>query len=482
MASLGDLATCIGLPSPDSWHSVGITGVTDDSRDAQPGWLFAAISGAQHDGADFVEDAQRRGAAAVICERPCDANVPVLVVPDSRAALAAVVAEIYGHPTRSLFTSGVTGTNGTTTVCHIAAHLLGTNTSVIGTVANENRGLRAITTPKSTIVQSIARDALGAGRRNLVIEASSIGLAQHRLDAIDFDAAVFTNLSRDHHDFHGDREAYLTAKASLFRGLKPDAAAIVHAGDPAASTILDASTGRSLTFAVDCDADLVAQDVRLAGYAVHFRVASRGERAEVLLPLPGRHNVENGLAAIGIGLAAGMSLDELAARARSVPGVPGRCQVFRRSDGVTAVVDFAHSPDALARMLAFLATAHRRIIAVFGCPGASDRGKRKQMGEIAGRLAGFTIITSDNPKYEDPGAIADEIAVGIVRAGGRYERVLDRAKAMDVAVANARPEDVVLVAGKGHETYQIVEDCFEAYSDEAVLRELGFVPLAADAA
>jgi len=482
LASLADLAACIGLPSPKSWHRVRIEGITDDSRDVRPGWLFVAIPGAQHDGADFVDDAQRQRAVAVVCERPCELDVPVLVVPDARAALAALAAAFHGHPTRSLFTSGVTGTNGKTTVCHIAAHLLGADTPVIGTVANEARGLRAVTTPKSTIIQSIARDARFAGHRNLVIEASSIGLAQHRLDAVDFDAAVFTNLSRDHRDFHGSREAYLAAKASLFRGLKPDAVAIVHLGDPAASKMLDASAGRSLTFAIDCDADLVARDVRLVGYAARFLSVWRGETTKVFLPLPGRHNVENALAAIGIGLAAGRSLGELAARARSVPGVPGRCQVFRRSDGVTAVVDFAHSPDALARVLAFLATAHSRIIVVFGCPGSSDRGKREQMGEIAARLAGFTVITSDNPKYEDPGGIADEIAVGVARGGGRYELVLDRAEAIGVAAADARSEDVVLVAGKGHETYQIVEDRFEAYSDEAVLQEFGFVPLAGDAA
>ena len=478
MASLADLAAVLGVPARAVWSRIEVSGVSDDSRDVKRGELFVAIPGARYDGADYVEDALMRGAVAIVSERPCTSHVPNLVVPDARSAVAEAAAAIHGHPTRSLFTVGVTGTNGKTTVCHVTAHLLGEEaTSVIGTVANEARGLQAVTTPKSAIIQQIAHDALRIGRRNLVIEASSIGLAQHRLDAVDCDVAVFTNLSRDHYDLHGSREAYLSAKAVLFRSLKPDAMAVVNATDEASGQILEASAGRSLTFAVDRNADLVAYDVYLEGYASRFCVEWRGADARVELPLPGRHNVENALAAIGVGLAAEKPLDMLCAALSSVSSVPGRCEVFRRPGGPTAVVDFAHTPNALEYMLQLLRPNHLRMIVVFGCPGESDRGKRRCMGEIAGRFADVVLLTSDNPKHEDPESIVEDIAIGLGDARGQVERVLDRAEAIRQAVDHAAKGDVILVAGKGHETYQIVEDRFEPHSDAGILRDLGFVPL-----
>ncbi|MBU0595729.1 UDP-N-acetylmuramoyl-L-alanyl-D-glutamate--2,6-diaminopimelate ligase [Candidatus Bipolaricaulota bacterium] len=481
MATLADLAVSLCVPIPDAWSGVEITGISDDSRRVQAGEVFVAVPGALHDGADYAEDALRRGATVVVSERSCTQAVPNLVVADARVALALLAAEFHGHATRSLFTVGVTGTNGKTTVCHLTAHLLGEDeTAVIGTVANEARGLRAATTPGSLVVQAIARDAVLAGRRNLVIEASSIGLAQHRLDAVDFDVAAFTNLSRDHHDFHGGREAYLEAKLVLFRGLKESATAVVNADDPAAGEMLGAANAHALTYSSERAADLSASDVRLEARASSFRAIWQGRRADVRLPLPGRHNVENALAAIGIGLSAGLSLAEAAEGLRSAAPVPGRCEFFQRGDGVTAVVDFAHTPDALARVLDLLRHTHSRILVVFGCPGDSDRGKREQMGEIAGRHADLTVVTLDNPKHEDPDAIINAIASGVVRSGGRMKRVLDRAEAIRLAVADAHATDVVLVAGKGHETYQIVGDRYVEYSDAAVLQALGFTPLRDD--
>lgn len=478
MATLADLAVCLRVTIPDTWRDVEISGISDDSRCVLAGELFVAIPGASHDGCDYAEDALGRGAAAIVSERACASGVPNLVVPDARVALALLAAEFYGHPTRSLFSVGVTGTNGKTTVCHMAAHLLGAAcTTVIGTVANEARGLRAATTPGSPIVQAIARNAVRAGHRNLVVEASSIGLAQHRLDAVDFDVAVFTNLSRDHYDFHHGRANYLEAKAALFRGLTGSATAVVNRDDPAAGEILDAVSAHILTYSAERAADLTASDIRLEARTSSFKVSWRGEDADVRLPLPGRHNVANALAAVGIGLCAGASLVESAGRLRSVDPVPGRCQYFRRADGTMAVVDFAHTPDALARMLDLVRQAHSRIIVVFGCPGESDRGKRAQMGDVAGRLADLTVLTVDNPKHEDPRAIIDEIASGMARSGARVERVLDRDAAIRLAVAEAGVDDVVLVAGKGHEAYQIVGDRYVEYSDAAVLERLGFTAL-----
>jgi len=480
LATLADLAISLHVPIPETWRGVEVTGISDDSRCILPGELFVTIAGATHDGADYTNDAIGRGAAAIVSEQPCATSLPNLIVSDARAALAALAAEFHGHPTRSLFAVGVTGTNGKTTVCHLATHLLGPAvTTVIGTVTNEARGLRAVTTPGSPLVQKIAEDALRGGCRNLLIEASSIGLAQHRLDAVDFDAAVFTNLSRDHYDLHGGRTPYLEAKLMLFRELKPGATALVNVQDPAASEVLGATRAHRLTYSAGAGADLLASDIELETYSSTFCVGWQGDAVVVELPLPGRHNVENALAAIGIGLSAGVPLDALAEGLRSAPSVPGRCQFFRRGDGLLAVVDFAHTPDALARMLELLRRDFARVLVVFGCPGQSDRGKREQMGEIAGRLAAFAVLTSDNPKYEDPASIIGEIATGVARSNGRAERVLDRAEAIRRAVDEARVGDVVLVAGKGHETYQIVEDRAIDYSDAAVLEGLGFTALRA---
>jgi len=473
LVRLADLASSLRIPSLGAWHGVEIAGICDDSRNVNIGDLFVAIPGSLHDGADYMNDALRRGAVAIVSERSCTSDIPNLVVPDARVALATLAAEFHCHPTQSLFTVGVTGTNGKTTVCHLTAHLLGAaRTTIIGTVTNDARGLRAVTTPESPIVQSMAADALRSGHRNLVIEASSIGLASHRLDAVDFDVAVFTNLSRDHHDFHGGRTAYLEAKSMLFQGLKPGATAVVNADDPAASEILGATRAHALTYAAEGAADLAAMDTELETRSSTFRAGWQGQDAVVRLQLPGQHNVENALAAIAIGLSSGIPLAELAERLRSAPPVPGRCQFFQRPDGATVVVDFAHTPDALARMLELLRRDFSRVIAVFGCPGASDRGKREQMGEIASRLADLTVLTSDNPKHEDPTSIIEEIALGVARSGGRMERMPDRAEAIEGAVAVARSGDVVLVAGKGHETYQIVGDRTIDYSDAAVLEAL----------
>jgi UDP-N-acetylmuramoyl-L-alanyl-D-glutamate--2,6-diaminopimelate ligase len=481
LASLADLLRSLGVPTEASWHGVDVAGITEDSRVVRRGDLFVAVPGGRRDGADYATEAVSRGAVAVVSERPCGVDAPNPIVDDARRALAVLSAEFQGNPSRALFTVGVTGTDGKTTVCHLAAHLLGGEaTALISTVTNERRGLRAVTTPASPIVQSIARDAVHEGRRNLVIEASSIGLAQHRLDAIDFDAAVFTNLTRDHYDAHGSREAYLEAKAHLFRGLNAEAWAIVNADDAACAEILDRSNGRPLTYTIEGDADLSAEEVRTDLRGTRFRLRWRDCWFDVALPLPGRHNVENALAALGAGLCAGVPMSDLVERLRSARPVAGRSEFFERANGPTVVVDFAHTPDALARTLEWLRSEYLRVVVVFGCPGDSDRGKRELMGEVAGRTADLAVITADNPKHEDARSIGEAIARGVARGVGRAELILDRADAIRFAVSDARPGDVVLVAGKGHETYQIVGDRFLPYSDADVLVELGFAPSAGD--
>ncbi len=479
--SLAELAEGSDVAVKREWQRIQISGISEDSRCIQPGDLFVAIKGYVDDGHRYIDEAVARGASAVLVEEQEESlthscTVPFVPVNDTRSALAQLAATFWGHPTKDLFTVGVTGTNGKTTVCHLVAHLLGeSETALISTVANEARNLRAVTTPSSPIIQEIARDALTAGQKCLVVEVSSAGLVLHRVDAIDFDIAVFTGLTHDHLDFHQDWESYLEAKLLLFRGLKPESWAIVNEDDSAAKQFAGATQGKTFSYAICRDADLRAADARYQLQETTFSLRSEGEEVPIRLRLPGEHNVRNALAAASVGIVKGLSLTAIAERLASAQRVEGRYQLFRVRNGATVIVDFAHSPDPLERMLRSLRPFYKRIICVFGCSGESDREKRPLMGEISGRLADLTVLTTDNPKTENPERIIDEIEPELKLTGGRYERIVDRREAIRQAVGLARPGDVVLLAGKGHETYQIVGHEFVPYSDAEVLREEGLV-------
>jgi UDP-N-acetylmuramoyl-L-alanyl-D-glutamate--2,6-diaminopimelate ligase len=473
--TLADLASAAGVSPVAAWRDVEITGVAQDSRQVAPGDLFVAVRGFVTDGHDHIGEAVVRGARAVVVERDVSVSVPVLRVADGRVALAQVAAAFYGHPTRELFTVGVTGTKGKTTVCHLVAHLLGLErTALVSTVTNEDRDLRATTTPSGLVVQRLAREALDAGKEAFVLETSSAALALHRVREVDFDVGVFTNLTHDHLDFHADWRDYQEAKRLLFRGLRRDAWAVVNTDDPAAPAFLEVSPPRRLTFSVRSAADLAIAGLTLSQRGSTFALRHRGDSAEVTLRLPGEHNVSNALAAAAVAIVRGLSVEEVALSLSSARSVLGRYQFFRREGSPEVVVDFAHTPDSFERMLRSLRPHYGRVVSVFGCGGESDRAKRPLMGEISGRLAEVTILTSDNPKSEDPCAIIDEIERGIVPTRGKYERILDRREAIRRALAAAGPGDVVLLAGKGHETYQIVGHDFVPYSDAGFLRELGF--------
>ena len=473
--TLAELSSVLGLSVPSEWRRIEITGVAEDSRSVRPGELFVAIRGFVDDGHRYVEEALARGAAAVVAERELHCDAPCIRVKDTREALARLSAAFYDHPTRGLYTIGVTGTNGKTTVCHLAAQLLGpSGTVLITTVANETRGLHAVTTPSSPIVQRIAHEALAGGKRHLVIEASSVALSLHRVLQVDFDVAVFTNLTHDHLDFHVDRARYLESKLRLFRGLKEQAWAVVNADDPLYDRFQAVTAAQGLTYAIDRRADVHAADLRTDPTGTAFTLRVGKQRAIVRVGLPAEHNVSNLLAAVGVAVAHGIPFRTVVERLESARGVAGRYQLFTAPQRPAVVVDFAHSPDALERMLHSLKTFYKRIICVFGCTGEADRAKRPLMGELSGRLAEVTILTTDNPKTENPEAILDEIERGIRPTGGRYERLVDRREAIRRALDLAGPEDVVLLAGKGHEAYQIVGDKRVPFWEADVLREEGY--------
>ncbi len=450
---------------------VWVSGLAWDSRRVRPGDLFFALPGTKHDGHAFAAEAVRRGAVAVVAERPLPGlSVPVVLVPKARAALAQAACAFYGHPTQKLSTIGVTGTNGKTTVVHFLGQLL-PQCETLTTVRVEEEGLSCVTTPEAPDLQRIAAEALRKGCRFFAFEASSIGLAQHRVDGVHLKAAVFTSFARDHLDFHRTLQAYLDAKLRLFRLLPPGAWAVVNVRAPVEAVRQAAPQARLLTYG------LGRGDVRATRWVegpqgVRFGVEGPFGRGQVSLPFPGTHNVENALAALSLGWALGFSWRELEPRLTALSLPPGRFVRFRAPQGAEVVVDFAHNPEALARMLKELRPRAARLIAVFGCPGEADQGKRSLMGRIAGQLADLVVITSDNPKSEDPRHIAQEVARGVCEVGGCFTVILDRAEAIRFALALAGPGDCVLIAGKGHERRQLLAHTALPFSDLAVVQEL----------
>jgi len=472
--TLFELASALGIEGRPEWRAVPIVGITEDSRRVRPGYLFVALRGLAEDGRRYVPEALARGAVAVAVEGEIESPAPVLPLADGRTDLARLASALFGDPTRDLFTVGVTGTKGKTTVCHLVAHLVGEDAAcVMSTVTNEERGLRAVTTPSSPLIQKAARDALDAGKTTFVLEVSSAALALHRTEGVDFDAAVFTNLSHDHLDLHRSMEEYLAAKLLLFSSLAREASAVVNADDPVAERVLAATRAGKLTFGIRRPADLTARVLEARPRETTFTLGFRGHKARVRLTLPGEHNVYNALAAAGAVAPTGLTVDEIALRLSTARSVVGRYQFLQARNGATVVIDFAHSPDSLERMLRSVRPFHARVICVFGCGGDSDRQKRPTMGRISGENADVTLLTTDNPKSEDPSAIIDEIEAGLRTTGGRYERIPDRRAAIRRALELASPEDVVLLAGKGHETYQIVGKEFLPYSDAEFLRGEG---------
>lgn len=455
-----------------------ITGIADDSRRVEPGGLYCAWRGTVVDSHDFVGAARQAGAAAVLVERPVpDAGIPQVVVRDGRRAASVAAAAMYGDPQRELRVIGVTGTNGKTTTVWILQHLLAEHepSAALGTlgVVLEDRsvleGSGDLTTPGPVALARTLRALRDRGVRSLALEASSHALDQGRLHALRFDAAVFTNLSRDHLDYHGTLERYRAAKLSLCDLLKSDGCAVVNADDPAWLDV-EKSAPRVMRFSSNAEADVRACDVALNGAGARFTIEYRGARVAARLPLLGSFNVQNALGATAAVVALGAPLDGAVGRLATVPQVPGRLE--RIADAPCPVLrDYAHTPDALESALATLRPLVRgRLIVVFGAGGDRDAGKRPLMGAAAERGADYAIVTSDNPRTEDADRIIDEIVAGM--AGEPSARITDRRAAIAHALDVARPEDMVLLAGKGHETYQIQGTRKLPFDERIVVDEL----------
>jgi UDP-N-acetylmuramoyl-L-alanyl-D-glutamate--2,6-diaminopimelate ligase len=455
-----------------------ITGVTQDSRQVSPGDLFLCWRGIEHDAHGFLARAAEAGAVAAVVERFQEGiDLPQLQVEDGRRGAAVAADLVLGSPWKSIFLAGVTGTNGKTTTCVLARHLLGESGPVravgtLGLVGEDGMvlpGTEGLTTPGPVQTSLWLREMEDQGIQAAVLEASSHALAQHRLDGVRFDVGVFTNLGRDHLDFHPDMEGYRASKARLLELLKPRGWAVVNRMEGAWRG-LPVPEGRALTFGTSEDVDLSARDVTLHPQASRFRLLFGGEEVEVELPLLGMFNVENALAASGIALLAGLSLTELAEGLRQAPPVTGRLEVILR-EPYAVVIDFAHTPDALARVLGTLRPlVAGRLLVVFGAGGDRDQGKRPKMGEVVSQGADLAIVTSDNPRTEDPEFIIDQVVAGMAEAP--FHREADRRRAIRKALDIAEPGDMVLLAGKGHETYQILGRERIPFDERVVVREL----------
>jgi UDP-N-acetylmuramoyl-L-alanyl-D-glutamate--2,6-diaminopimelate ligase len=456
---------------------VQISGLAYSSKSVTPGALFFCVPGFTTDGHDFAADAVERGAVGLVSERPLGLGVPEVLVSDARAAMGPAAARFYGDPTATLRVIGVTGTNGKTTTAFLTRHLLeaagiqagllGTVTSIVG--GREEPVVR--TTPEAIDLQATFRRMLDAGDRACVMEVSSHALKLGRADSIRFACRVFTNLTQDHLDFHDTMEDYFAAKRSLFE--PPGAPSVVNVDDDYGRRIVDEADPQAITYAIERDADYRARGVEFDAARSRFTCETPIGSVEIEMPLPGLFNVSNALAAIGAARRFDVPLDTLSSALASARRVPGRFEPVDAGQDFAVLVDYAHTPDSLDNVLRAAREITRgRLVVVFGAGGDRDRGKRPLMGEVASRLADRVIVTSDNPRNEDPDSIVDQVLAGAGVGGPGIEREVDRRKAIALAVEAAHEGDVVVIAGKGHEQGQEFEGGRkEPFDDAAVARE-----------
>jgi UDP-N-acetylmuramoyl-L-alanyl-D-glutamate--2,6-diaminopimelate ligase len=490
LLSLSELAEGLGRSRLVGDPAARVTRVVYDSRATERGDLFVALRGADVDGHAFCREAVERGAGSCLVERDTGVDVPQLIVPDSRAALAAVAATFYGHPSRELGVIGITGTDGKTTTSFLIDAILrgaGLTTGLIGTVEirvgnrSDTHETRQ-TTPESIDIQRYLREMVEAGASWATVEATSHGLAMHRLDGVAFAIGAVTNVTREHLDFHGTVEAYQQAKGLLFERVGEAGGTAVINADDSGAALMAAYAGGSKVLRYSAEgrsADVRAVDVVLdrRGSAFAVETDEWGEaRAEV--PLIGGFNVANALCALSAGLAAGIGLETAVAALAAAPQVPGRMAGVDAGQPFAIVVDYAHTPDALAKVLSLLRGLHPRghLIVVFGSAGERDVEKRPKQGAIAARYADYAVFTSEDPRNEDADAIIEEIAAGAVRAGAiegtSFARITDRREAVRHALSIASANDCVLLAGKGHEGSIIWGREKRPWDEEGVAREL----------
>ncbi|MFM1873702.1 MAG: hypothetical protein RL398_3124 [Planctomycetota bacterium] len=460
------------------WRDVNVDGLCFHSKEVRPGNLFFAIRGTKDDGTIFAQQAVARGAVAIVAEEPLPLPVPVLVVESARAALADAARFYYRNPSQAVSVVGVTGTNGKTTTAHLIRQCLQADrrqVGLMGTIAYEFGGRRipaSNTTPDPIRIHGYLREMADRYTSACVMEVSSHSLEQERVRGVRFATAVFTNLTQDHLDYHGTMANYRAAKARLFEMLEPGATAVINRDDPNGEHMAEMLPKgvRVLWYGFHEAADVRAENVEYGPDGTRFRMVMPHGAVELFLRLVGQHNVHNALAAAASALSLGASELTVASALEDARSVPGRLELVEaptgRSRGPRVFVDYAHTPDALDKVCRTLAeVCEGKLHVVFGCGGDRDRTKRAPMAKAVAAHAHHAYLTSDNPRHEEPEAILDEVEPGFAGSSCDRRRIVDRAEAIRAAVASAAAEDTVLIAGKGHETYQIFKDTMVPFDD-----------------
>lgn len=474
------LAPINGTIQPDS--DVEISGIAYDSRAVTPGALFVAFRGGTFDGHTFIADALKRGAAAIIAEKDTHPGVPMVLVKDAREVLPLLSAKFYDYPAKKLAMIGITGTNGKTTTSYLMQSILrssGKKVGLIGTLGariNDEPIETEHTTPESADLQRVLAMMVDQGVDAVAMEVSSHGLAQGRTSFCEFDCGVFTNLTQDHLDFHGTMDDYLTAKLKLFSEypLASDKkfVGVVNMDDPYGVSVSKSTNGKVITYGITSDADVKGSDVIVTSSTVTLVITYQGKSEQVTIPIGGYFNAYNGLASCAACLAMGLDFATVIGGLKSVPSVAGRFESVDCGQNFGVIVDYAHTPDGLENVLRTARNlAKNRLIVVFGCGGKRDRTKRPIMGKIGSELADIAIITSDNPRNEDPSLIIKDILEG-VQMSSKIEAILDRHEAIERGIMLAQKGDVVVIAGKGHEDYQIFADETIHFDDREVARDV----------
>lgn len=458
-----------------------INGIFYDSKQLKPGGLFFAIKGTKLNGQNFIDEAIERGAVAVVSEDDFITykNVCKVKVNDVRKSCAVAADNFYQHPSQKLNVIGITGTNGKTTTLHLIEAVLrqtGKNCGTIGTISY-NVGARSIpatnTTPSAIMIQMFLHEMVKVQIPYCVMEVSSHSLHQFRVDGIIYKSAIFTNLSSEHLDYHQDIREYFAAKRRLFEMLKEESRAIVNADDPFAKQIIEATRAKVLTYGIKAPADLIACEIKSSIRGSSFKVKTPKGTLDLKTALIGEYNIYNILAAASLAVSEGIDFEYIQEAIQNFKGPPGRLQKIDCGQDFSVFIDYAHTDDALAKVLGALKKlVKKRIIAVFGCGGDRDRTKRPRMGRVAAELADFLVITSDNPRSEDPRSIIEEIVKGLPDGFKKYKISLDRKKAIEASLEMAEDGDIVLIAGKGHESYQILKDTVVTFDDCKIAEEI----------
>ncbi|TCO79311.1 UDP-N-acetylmuramoyl-L-alanyl-D-glutamate--2,6-diaminopimelate ligase [Marinisporobacter balticus] len=479
---LNELLKNIAIMDLVGEEAIDITGIAYDSRKVDENYLFACIIGLKTDGHEYIEQVIKKGAKALIVEKniPPIKGITIIRVENSRKALALISANFFKHPTKNMHIIGVTGTNGKTTTTHLIKNILEKNSvhcGLIGTISHKilDKEYKANnTTPESLELQSLFKEMLGLNVNSCAMEVSSHSLDLDRVAGINYKIGVFTNLTRDHLDFHKNIENYKNAKAKLF--YQTSLANIINIDDQYGAEIanevknLDA---KLITYGIEKKAEIYAKDITISPKGTEFTLVTPEFEGHIKISTPGMFSVYNALAAMAVSYVLGYNFEQIKKGIESIKGVLGRFEAVENTGKYTIIVDYSHTPDALENALDTIKEFVKgKIITVFGCGGDRDKTKRPMMGEIAGELSDFCIITSDNPRSEKPDEIIKDVEVGIKKTNCKYKMIVDRKEAIREAIKISEPDDIILIAGKGHETYQIIGKKIIDFDDKKVSQEI----------